>query len=190
MPLLSPTRDPALRGDLDPEGHAPAGTARTGNLCTKGRHSKGDQETLPLKWEPHSQLTRLVVPRRRCGGARRRKRRESKGDLEGGWEAEEEGRGRLGGGTETQTGARRGRRPLCLRTMGRGKGAQGGAGRRAGLRCPPSRVGLWWHSSLAVAIHSSSFSVSRGPHPLPLAALEKLGVQTYRSSWPTRGGGP
>lgn len=41
-----------------------------------------------------------------------------------------------------------------------------------------------------VAIHSSSFSVSRGPHPLPLAALEKLGVQTYCSSWPTRGGGP
>lgn len=62
-----------------------------------------------------------------------RKRRESKGDLEGGWEAEEEGRGRLGGGTATQTGARRGRRPLCLRTMGRGKGAQGGAGEGRGF---------------------------------------------------------
>ncbi|CAO2609235.1 hypothetical protein LEMLEM_LOCUS14125, partial [Lemmus lemmus] len=92
--LCCPQPGTRSQGDLDPEGHAPAGTARTCNLCTKGRHSKGDQEALPLKWEPHSQLTRPGVPRR------------------------------------------------------------------------------------------------RGPHPLPLAALEKLGIQTYCSSWPTRGGGP
>lgn len=36
-----PKQRPRSQGDLDLEGHAPAGTARTCNLCTKGRHSKG-----------------------------------------------------------------------------------------------------------------------------------------------------
>lgn len=70
---------------------------------------------------------------------------------------------------------------------GRGRRAEPSGGR--GFAALPAWT-PWWHSSLAVAVHNSWLSVSRGPHPLPLPALEKRGVQTHCSSWPTRGGGP
>lgn len=189
-----------LSGDLDPAVRAPERTERTGNLCTKGRHSRVDLEpggTSLKVGAPQSTYTPRgpweEVQWSQASGERKR-RREAKGDPEGGRE------GNRGGGKreprrrrdgDADRGARRGWRPLCLRTMGRGKGAQGGARRRAGLRRPPSRVGHWWDFSPAVAIPSLYAVCLQRPSPASyLAALEKQGVQTHFSSRPTRGGGP
>lgn len=64
-----------LSGDLDPVGRAPEGTERTIYAQRGGTPREiWSHEALPLKWEPHSQLTRLGVPRRRCSGVRSRER--------------------------------------------------------------------------------------------------------------------
>lgn len=69
-PLLSPNEGPGSQGTL---------TQRAVHQRELNRQSvhKGEiwsQEALPLKWEPHSQLTSLGVPRRRCSVVRRRER--------------------------------------------------------------------------------------------------------------------
>lgn len=111
-----------LSGDLDPAGRAPERTERTGNLCTKGRHSRVDLE-------PGGTSLKVGAP-------------QSTYTPRGPWEevqwSQEEGRGSLGGGgTETQTGGQAG----VATALSTDNGArEGGAGRSPakGGASPPS----------------------------------------------------
>lgn len=75
-PLLSPNEGPGSQGTLTQRAvHQRELNGQT--ICAQRGGAPGEiwsQGSLPLKWEPHSQLTRLGVPRRRCSGVRRRER--------------------------------------------------------------------------------------------------------------------
>jgi hypothetical protein len=121
----------------------------------------------------------------------RKRRREAKGDPEGGRETEEEGRGSLRGGTETQTGGQAGAATALSTDNGAREGGAGRSPAKGGASLPSFPRGLWWDFSLAVAIPSLSVVCLQRPSPASfLAAPKKRGVQTHFSSWPTRGGGP
>lgn len=140
-PLLSPQAGTGLSGDLDPDGRAPEGSLN-GQSMHKGTPGEiWSQEALPLKWEPHSQLTRLGVPRRRCSGVRRRERgrggeRRREIRREGGRETEEEGRGSLGGGTETETGGQAGAATALSTDNGAREGGAGRSPAKGGASLP------------------------------------------------------
>lgn len=84
-----------------------------------------------------------------------------------------------------------GRRPLCLRTMGRGKGAPGGARRGGGASLPTTPRGTWLPAPLFPPPPLALCSRPPGSlTPLRSVALENPGVQTPTPSPPTQGGGP
>lgn len=111
-------------------------------------------------------------------------------------EGGEEGRrgggkeGSRGGGTETETrGPGGGRRPLCLRTMRRGKGARAGPEGR-GLAPETSCGTRLADSPFPAAIPGPEF-LSPGTTPRSLSvAPENPGVQTLAPSSPTQGSRP
>lgn len=111
-----------------------------------------------------------------ASGERRREEEEERG-IEGDPETRRRGggrerrreRGSRGGGTKTETwGPGGGRRPLCLRTMGREKGARGGARGGGGASLPATPRGTRLRNSpLPATTPDPPCSVPRAPHLAP-----------------------
>lgn len=137
-------RHPLPEFEAPQSTHKPAGLPGEGvrrSLASGGRRREEEEES-GTEGDPETG---------RGGGGKERRRRE---------------RGSRGGGTETETwGPSGGRRPLCLRTIGRGKGARGGA-RGAG---PRSRDPAW--TRLATPLFPPQPLAldfrPHGPHPAP-----------------------
>lgn len=166
-----------LSGDLDPAVRAPERTERTGNLCTKGRHSRVDLEpggTFLKVGAPQSTYTPRgpweEVQWSQASGERKR-RREAKGDPEGGREGNRGGgkrepRRRRDGDADRGPGGGGDRFVYGQWGEGRGRREEPGEGRGFAALLPAWDTGgtslLLWQSP------RSMLSVSRDLHPLPI----------------------